>query len=69
MDMGRNKGLLPLHYVGLLFLILGLVVSLYYIPQATESSTDSHLLDTLRYICLGISLELFGLGLMIFDRK
>jgi uncharacterized membrane protein YozB (DUF420 family) len=67
MEMSRNKGLL--RYVGLAFLILGLIVVLYYIPQATQTSTDSHLLDTLRYICLGISIELFGLGLVIIDRK
>jgi hypothetical protein len=67
MEIGRNKGLL--RYVGLAFLILGLIVALYYIPQATQTSTDSHLLDTLRYICLGISIELFGLGLVIVDRK
>jgi uncharacterized membrane protein YozB (DUF420 family) len=67
MEIRRNKGLL--RYVGLAFLILGLIVALYYIPQATQTSTDSHLIDTLRYICLGISIELFGLGLVIIDRK
>jgi hypothetical protein len=67
MNMGRNRGLL--RYVGLVFLILGLIVALYYVPQATQSSTDGHLLDTLRYVCLGIALEIFGLGLVIVDRK
>jgi hypothetical protein len=67
MNIGRNKGLL--HYIGLVFLILGLIVALYYIPQATQYSTDSNLLDTLRFICLGIALEIFGLGLVIVDRK
>jgi len=67
MNMGRNRGLL--RYVGLVFLILGLIVALYYVPQATQYSTDSHLLDTLRYVCLGIALEIFGLGLVIVDKK
>jgi hypothetical protein len=67
MNMGRNRGLL--RYVGLVFLILGLMVALYYVPQATQHSTDSHLLDTLRYVCLGIALEIFGLGLVIVDEK
>lgn len=65
--MNRARGLLS--YVGLVFLVLGLVTALYYVPQATQYSTDSHLLDTLRYIFLGIALELFGLGLVIFDRR
>jgi hypothetical protein len=67
MNMGRDRGLL--RYVGLVFLILGLIVALYYVPQATQYSTDSHLLDTLRYVCLGIALEIFGLGLVIVDKK
>jgi len=67
MEMGSNKGLLG--YIGLVFLILGLIVALYYIPQATQYSTDSHLLDTLRYVYLGIALEIFGVGLVIVDRK
>jgi hypothetical protein len=67
MNMGRNRGLL--RYVGLVFLVLGLIVALYYVPQATQYSTDSHLLDTLRYVCLGIALEIFGLGLVIVDKK
>jgi hypothetical protein len=67
MNMGRNKDLL--RYIGLVFLILGLIVALYYIPKATQYSTDSYLLDTLRYVCLGIALEIFGLGLVIVDRK
>jgi hypothetical protein len=67
MNVGRNKGLL--RYIGLVFLILGLIVALYYIPQATQYSTDSHLLDTLRYVCLGIALEIFGLGLVLVDRR
>jgi uncharacterized membrane protein len=67
MNMGRNRGLL--RYVGLVFLILGLIVALYCVPQATQYSTDSHLLDTLRYVCLGIALEIFGLGLVIVDKK
>jgi len=67
MNMGRNRGLL--RYVGLVFLILGLIVALYYVPQATQYSTDSHLLDTLRYVCLGIALEIFGLGLVMVDKK
>jgi hypothetical protein len=67
MNVGRNKG--PLRYIGLVFLILGLIVALYYIPQATQYSTDSHLLDTLRYVCLGIALEIFGLGLVLVDRR
>jgi len=67
MNMGRNKGLL--RYIGVGFLILGLIVALYYILQATQYSTDGHLLDTLRYVCLGIALEIFGLGLVIVDRK
>jgi hypothetical protein len=67
MSMARSKG--PLRYIGLVFLILGLIVALYYIPQATQYSTDSHLLDTLRYVCLGIAIEIFGLGLVIADRK
>jgi hypothetical protein len=45
------------------------MVALYYIPQATQYSTDSHLLDTLRFVCLGIALEIFGLGLVMVDRK
>jgi disulfide bond formation protein DsbB len=67
MNTARNKGLL--RYAGLVFLILGLIIALYHIPQATQYSTDSHLLDTLRYVCLGIALEIFGLGLVIVDRK
>jgi len=67
MNMSRKKDLL--RYIGVGFLILGLIVVLYYIPQATQYSTDSHLLDTLRYMCLGIALEIFGLGLVIADRK
>jgi hypothetical protein len=67
MNMGRDRGVL--RYVGLVFLILGLIVALYYVPQATQYSTDSHLLDTLRYVCLGIALEIFGLGLVIVDKK
>jgi hypothetical protein len=65
MNVERNKGLLS--YIGLAFLILGLITALYYILQATAYS--SNLLDTLRYVCLGIALELFGLGLVIFNRK
>jgi hypothetical protein len=67
MNMGRKKDLW--RYIGVGFLILGLIVALCYIPQATQYSTDSHLLDTLRYMCLGIALEIFGLGLLIADRK
>jgi len=67
MNTSRNKGLLL--YFGLVFLILGLIIVLWFISQATQYSTDSHLLDTLRYICLGIALELFGLGLVIVNRK
>lgn len=67
MSVDRKKGLL--RYIGLVFLILGLIVALYYIPQATQYSTDWLLLDTLRYVCLGIALEIFGLGLVIFDKK
>jgi hypothetical protein len=67
MNMSRNKGLL--HYAGLVFMILGLMVALYYVPQASQYSTDSHLLDTLRLASLGIALEIFGLGLVIADRK
>jgi hypothetical protein len=67
MNVGRGKGLLS--YIGLVFLILGLLVALYYVPQATQYSTDSHLLDTLRFVCLGIALEIFGLGLVVLDRK
>jgi hypothetical protein len=67
MHVDRKKG--PLRYIGLVFLILGLIVALYYVPQATQYSTDSHLLDTLRYVCLGIALEIFGLGLVIVDKK
>jgi hypothetical protein len=67
MNVGRSKGLLS--YIGLVFLILGLMVALYYIPQATQYSTDSHLLDSLRFVCLGIALEIFGLGLVMVDRK
>ena len=65
MNAGRSKG--PLSYIGLVFLIFGLIVALYYIPQATQYSTN--LLDTLRFVCLGIAIEIFGLGLVIFDRK
>jgi uncharacterized membrane protein len=36
MNVGRNKGLLS--YIGLVFLILGLMVVLYYVPQATQYS-------------------------------
>jgi len=67
MNMDRKRGLLS--YIGLVFLILGLVIVLYNIPQATQYSTDSHILDTLRYVCLGIAIELFGIGLVIADRK
>jgi hypothetical protein len=67
MSTDRKRGLLS--YLGLVFLILGLAVALYYIPQATQFSTESLILDTLRYVCLGIVLELFGIGLMVFDRK
>lgn len=67
MNVDRKNGLL--RYIGLVFLILGLIVALYYILQATRYSTDSLLLDTLRYVCLGIALEIFGLGLVVFDKK
>jgi hypothetical protein len=65
--MDRNRDLL--RGIGSVFLILGLIIVLFYIPQATQYSTDSHLLDTLRYICLGIALELFGIGIITVARK
>jgi len=55
--------------IGFVFLTLGLVIAVYYIFQATVYSSSDHLLDTLRYMCLGIAFELFGLGLMIVGRK
>jgi hypothetical protein len=66
-NMDRNRDLL--RGIGSVFLILGLIIVLFYIPQATQYSTDSHLLDTLRYICLGIALELFGIGIITVARK
>lgn len=67
MNVDRTRGLL--RYLGFVFLILGLVIAIYYIPQATAYSSDGHLLDTLRYMCLGIAFELFGLGLMMAGKK
>ncbi len=55
--------------IGFVFLTLGFVIAAYYIFQATAYSSSDHLLDTLRYMCLGIAFELFGLGLMIVGRK
>jgi hypothetical protein len=67
MNMDKIGGLL--RGMGFVFLILGLVIAVYYILQATAYSSNGHLLDTLRYMCLGMAFELFGLGLMIVGRK
>jgi hypothetical protein len=67
MNVYKTRGLFC--GIGFLFLILGLVIAAYYIFQATAYSSDGHLLDTLRYMCLGIAFELFGLGLMMVGRK
>jgi len=67
--MSADKPRVFLRAVGLAVLIWGLIIVIYYVPQATAYSSESHLLYNLSFMCLGIAFELLGLGLLILGRK
>lgn len=68
MSIERNVKFL-LSVLGVVFVIFGFVVVLYYVPQSTGFSSESRLLSDLKFIGFGIAIELLGLALIILGRK
>lgn len=67
--MSNERPVSALTVFGLVFMVFGFLIVLFFAFAGTPYSIESSLLFSLKTVCLGIALELLGLGLIIVGRK
>jgi hypothetical protein len=71
-DESRGKRISRLTILGIIFLVIGLLIAVLYIYNINYdygAGNEMGMVNDLAYIGLAIAIELFGIGLIILDKK
>jgi hypothetical protein len=71
-DESRYKRVSPLTILGIIFLVIGLLIAVFYIYNVNYdyvAGNEMGIVNDLAYIGLAMAIELFGTGLIILGKK